>query len=372
MSTRDYGTEYEFQPGAQCNLAQYRRLVECSKSDDVDSWNKWRIGHPGEEIWLCGVDLTRASLDRINLGNAHLEGSVLTGARLEKAVLCEAHLDGAVLWQARLDGANLWQASLWSTKLWRARLRKAVLLHVAAQEAFLREADLRDADLSNADLQGAVLSHAHIEGAELKGALLQGADLQFAFIDGSTGIFGCRIDRQTDFTGVGLESGRIEPGIGELLRYNIRRKRWQAWYRQGPRWLQLLKWTFIAPFWWMSDYGHSMGRILSVFVLLALVFAGIYYLRPAWLVGLKQTGGWAGGVHAVYFSVVTMTTLGFGDIHANPDAWQGQILLMVQVICGYVLLGALITRLATLFTAGGPPARPAPRAPRRTAGRTHE
>ena len=58
--------------------------------------------------------------------------------------------------------------------------------------------------------------------------------------------------------------------------------------------------------------------------------------------------------HALYFSVVTMTTLGFGDIAANPDSWADQTLLMVQVILGYVLLGALVTRFAVLFTAGGP------------------
>ena len=49
-----------------------------------------------------------------------------------------------------------------------------------------------------------------------------------------------------------------------------------------------------------------------------------------------------------------MTTLGFGDIAANPDSWKGQGLLMVQLILGYVLLGALVTRFAVLFTAGGP------------------
>ena len=49
-----------------------------------------------------------------------------------------------------------------------------------------------------------------------------------------------------------------------------------------------------------------------------------------------------------------MTTLGFGDIAANPDSWAGQLLLMAQVIFGYVLLGALVTRFAVLFTAGGP------------------
>jgi hypothetical protein len=59
-------------------------------------------------------------------------------------------------------------------------------------------------------------------------------------------------------------------------------------------------------------------------------------------------------VRAVYFSVVTMTTLGFGDLYANPLRIAGHILLAIQVILGYVLLGALITRFAVLFTAGGP------------------
>jgi hypothetical protein len=49
-----------------------------------------------------------------------------------------------------------------------------------------------------------------------------------------------------------------------------------------------------------------------------------------------------------------MTTLGFGDIAANPASVSGQSLLMIQVILGYVLLGALVTRFAVLFTAGGP------------------
>ena len=97
-----------------------------------------------------------------------------------------------------------------------------------------------------------------------------------------------------------------------------------------------------------------MGRMLLVFLGLALSFGGVYYCCPGWLSGLNDAGGPSSAIHALYFSVVTMTTLGFGDIHANPASWQGQMLLMVQVIFGYILLGALITRLAVLFTAGGP------------------
>jgi hypothetical protein len=49
--------------------------------------------------------------------------------------------------------------------------------------------------------------------------------------------------------------------------------------------------------------------------------------------------------------------LGFGDIAANPYSWAGQGLLMAQVLLGYIMLGALVTRFAVLFTAGGPAGR---------------
>ncbi len=62
-------------------------------------------------------------------------------------------------------------------------------------------------------------------------------------------------------------------------------------------------------------------------------------------------------VRPVYFSIVTMTTLGFGDMYANKGSIAGHVILAVQVILGYVLLGALVTRFAVLFTAGGPAGR---------------
>jgi hypothetical protein len=41
-------------------------------------------------------------------------------------------------------------------------------------------------------------------------------------------------------------------------------------------------------------------------------------------------------------------------MYANAQSIWGHILLTIQVILGYVLLGALVTRFAVLFTAGGP------------------
>lgn len=49
-----------------------------------------------------------------------------------------------------------------------------------------------------------------------------------------------------------------------------------------------------------------------------------------------------------------MTTLGFGGMHANPDRPWGHIALIIQVLIGYILLAALVTRLAVLFRGSGP------------------
>lgn len=356
MPTRDYGSEYEFQPGAQCNIRQYRMLVHCASSGDVTEWNERRRGRPDEEVWLCGVDFAKMRLNKVNFGNAHLEGCVLAGAALEDAIFYDAHLDGAVLWQAHLEGANFWQARMRGAKLWRAHMQKAALLHADLEGASLRETDLQRADLSNANLQGAELAHARLQGAKLNNARLQGTDFQYALVDGATRIADCEVDRDTDFTGVGLDGSRVEPGLSQLLKYNIRRKRWREWYGTGPRWLQVCKRVFVGSFWWASDYGQSTVRILGTFTILAVAFAALYFCVPGLVRNLSEAGGFTKAVHALYFSVVVMTTLGFGDVHANPDVWPGQVVLIAHVLLGYVLLGALLTRLSVLFTAGGPSA----------------
>ncbi len=46
-----------------------------------------------------------------------------------------------------------------------------------------------------------------------------------------------------------------------------------------------------------------------------------------------------------YFSVVTFTTLGFGDV--TPIGWVGELVVMIEVILGYIGLGGLITIFAT-------------------------
>ncbi len=366
----------EQQPKKEWKLdqGQYNRLIECSKKgpEGIKEWNKWRKENSDEQIWLQGADLQDANLQGVKLDRANLQGADLANADLQGAKLYYADLQGTDLWLADLQGAKLEYVNLQRAKLRAADLQGAKLLGANLQGAELWSANLQEAGLATANLQGANLRNAKLQGTYLWAANLQRAKFWGAILNGSTCFLECEIDKDTDFRHTALENARIKSGTKILLKYNIRRMNWKDWYwgssnhkvydkddarpkRRACRvlWRLLITWP-VRLFWKMSNYGRSTGRIMLTFFALAIAFTFIYFLQPCYIMVNRQVGDIRGFVHALYFSVVTMTTLGFGDIAANPDSWPGQLILMVQVIFGYVLLGALVTRLAVLFTADGP------------------
>ncbi len=361
----------EAQKKLRCDPKQLEFLKKCSEKKDISEWNNWRDANRGEEIWLQGVDLFCFHLEGVILQRAHFEGANLNFAHLGGADIRGAHLEGANLTDAHLEEANLTDAHLEGVKLWLAHLEEAELSGVHLEGADLWDTCLKGADLYFAHLEGAKLRHAHLEEADLTGAFLEAADFTASIVDGSTLFWYCKVDRKTDFRGVGLGTCRIDEGTKYLLEYNRRRLNWEDWYtgrsekKEGEdeseiKWVHKMRQLLTSPvrlFWFLSDYGGSTIRILLVFFALAFAFAVAYWAKPDCVMVNGQVGALRNFLHSLYFSVVTMTTLGFGDIAANPQSSLGQVLLMLQVFCGYFLLGAIVTRLSILFTAGGPAGR---------------
>lgn len=286
--------------GLRCDLDQYEMLKRCSDKKDMTEWKEWRRDNPNKDVLLEGADLSHTTINDANFLRANLKSAILMNADLRGSCLMHSNLDSADFEDASLPGALLSCASLRATKF--------------------------------------VLTH----------------------VDGLTCLWNCKVNRKTVFSGVPLDVARIDPGTKQLLEYNIRRMNWEEWYKEHKR----LKWL-VKPFWLTSDYGLSMGRIVAAFFALASAFAIIYYLcgrfAPPGIVdnlfidrNEVAVAAWLVPLRTLYFSIVTMTTLGFGDMYANAHSIWGHILLSVQVILGYVLLAALVTRFAVLFTAGGP------------------
>jgi uncharacterized protein YjbI with pentapeptide repeats len=389
------GKESNNNSGRKFSQSQYDMLKRCSEAEDVAEWNDWRKANPDDRVLLEEAVLEKFHLSGVNLQDAFLRGANLQGANLEranlqKAKLWNANLQKAIFSNAKLQGANLQGANLQEAKLVGADLQKARFHEANLQGVWLWTANLREANLSaanlqqanllGADLQGARFEEANLKAAKLTKAKLQKADFRKAIVDGETLIWGCEIDRETNFGGVGLGAIRLQPGVKQLLQYNNRRRNWTQWYGEH----RFLQWP-VKWFWALSDYGVSTGRVLKSFTFFALAFALIYYVwgcvdvyglkiedRPGLISNLfaiestyEAVAPNQVPVRSVYFSVITMTTLGFGDMYANPatvydDLYMqirgvcGHVLLMMQVLLGYIMLGALVTRFAVLFEAGGP------------------
>ncbi len=96
---------------------------------------------------------------------------------------------------------------------------------------------------------------------------------------------------------------------------------------------------WIYRLWWItSDCGRSFWRWGAWTGVVVVLFATAYSFAEI------DFGDYRTRLSPLYFSVVTLTTLGFGDV--LPKSVGAQILTMIEVVVGYVALGGLLSILA--------------------------
>lgn len=97
---------------------------------------------------------------------------------------------------------------------------------------------------------------------------------------------------------------------------------------------------------------HRIRGAIALYLLLAMFFAFLYGLAEELAPGaFNLPGTWAGGPAArgetfYYFSIVTLTTVGFGDI--SPVHPFVRSLVMIEALIGQLYPAILIARLVTL------------------------
>ncbi|MEM9596303.1 MAG: ion channel [Acidobacteriota bacterium] len=102
---------------------------------------------------------------------------------------------------------------------------------------------------------------------------------------------------------------------------------------------------------------HRLRGAIAVYIVIGFIFALIFGLveglAPGSFQGLGPEGFGEDLHEAVYFSFVTLTTLGFGDI--TPESKLAQTLVVVEAILGQLFIAVLIGRLVSLSIANSPP-----------------
>ncbi|MBV4492723.1 pentapeptide repeat-containing protein [Pseudomonas oryzicola] len=338
------------------NKRQYLLLTACAEKGDFSDWNSY-VGST-EDL----IDLREANLENLKIVGAKFQNAQGEGANFNEAILTGAVLDGVDLsgshfLNAELTGVKVSGSAFHDCIFDRAKLsagtftmcnfngsrfHSAKLVSVEFWESNFQDSTFYAADLSDAKFYGG--GYNPIARKELRFNLF-GTSFKNAKFTSSTYFHLANVSRETDFRITSFESACYSTGLRQSLQYCNRRHNWNDWCENNG----VVKGLLVKMFWLASDYGRSPNRVIISFFSISLIYTLLYFLFP-----LLTSEGNLSFIRSFYFSVVTMTTLGFGDIYANKISWLSQLVLVTHVFFGYILLGALLTVLSNLFTADGP------------------
>ncbi|MCD6308729.1 MAG: pentapeptide repeat-containing protein [Candidatus Latescibacteria bacterium] len=287
---------------------------------------------------LSGMNLSRIDLSEADLTGSDLSGAKLFKANLQGAMLMRTNLETAEMTGADLSGANLEDAQCKRAGLGMASLKGAHLFRCNLEETTLSLTDFTGADLRNSNLRRARIREANIVNADLTNADLRETDLSLSTVKGST------------FTNADLREARLRLISGfekaTWIGVDIRDVNFAGAYRMRRN---IIDQNFIKEFraagklsaamyylWWItSDCGRSMLRWCMWIMILSLFYAWLFTFVEI------DYGEYRTWLSPFYYSVVTLTTLGYGDI--MPASVGGQFIAMMEVMSGYMMLGGLLS-----------------------------
>lgn len=290
---------------------------------------------------LAGLDLSGVNLSGCDLSESDLTGARLVGADLTDATLFGADLTEAELLGANLDGANLTEASLERAGLGRVSATGAELFGAQAADATFSGSNLADADLRTADLRRSRMIETTLERALFDGANMHSVDLTGATVGEAsfrnTDLTGARVRGVSEYTSadwIGADLREVDFTGAWLLRRHAFDENYIEEFRTQS---DLHEWLY--RLWWItSDCGRSLLRWSAWTVVIAALYA-IAYTQVDIDWGDHETP-----LSPVYYSVVTFTTLGYGDV--LPGSVAAQSLAISEVILGYFSLGGMMSILS--------------------------
>ncbi len=285
---------------------------------------------------LAGWDLSNADLSGSNLSNTNFSSANLTGTKL-----CNTNISGTEFLDASLVKADLAEAQGENCGFARADLSEVNAVGAQLKNSSFSEANFTDAIFGGANLEGGRLRGANLTAAEFVHANLRHCDLEDAQLDRAnfhlTDLHGCKLAgiqgyKTTNWIGVKVVD--IDLHGAYLVRRHIMDENYLYEFRKQSKYTEFLYWI-----WWItSDCGRSLLR-WTVCIFALIVAYGVAYTFVDIDYGDYQTP-----FSSMYYSIVTLTTLGYGDV--LPASTAAQILAISEALFGYIGLGGMLSIFA--------------------------
>lgn len=321
--------------------AMLRRLkVRCSKTSEN---RPLKLDLRG--ISLCNADLSGLDLSEYDFSYANLNGSIFSKtnfsfskfhhATLEKTDLDECEFIGADLTYASLNEcsarqggfgrADLSYASMINSNLSRATLSHSIFVHSDA-----RAANLDKARLSESDLSHAVFTRASLVQCDLKESNVEKTSFELANMQGA------RLMSVKNFESanwIRADIRDIDLRGAYLVRRFIADENFLYEFKTGSKLNMMMYHAWKIT----SDCGRSLTRFSICILVITLFFATLYGFVE---IDYGDSKTW---FSSIYFSIVTLTTLGYGDV--LPKSLAGQIIVTFHALAGFTGLGGLLSIL---------------------------
>ena len=246
---------------------------------------------------LKGLDLEGLDLEGIDFSMVNLDACDLRNAKLKNCIFFKASLKGSLLDGADISGADFTGADLTG----------AHMESVKGYEAGFGATRLQNARLFQADLHGSTFTKATLSGADLRCVDFTSSRMREANLS------------RADFT-------EDQNYLKEFKEHGFVQK--------------------IVYYIWLvtSNCGRSMMLWMMWTTCLTVFFAWLYTL-----VGV-DFGRYPTVLSPIYYSVVTLSTLGYGDV--VPKTVPAQLVAMAEVMTGYMMLGGLLSIFANKMPMG--------------------
>lgn len=331
------------------SCTMFNSNFEHSHLDSPQFSNVLLSGSSFREAQLNGAILQKCDLDDTNFKYSTLENSRILRQDIRDSNWIGAYLNDSNLHDSDLSGTNLRLA-----KLREANLTQTILRDCNLEEAELEHTDLRDANLEDAKLNEALVRNPRInEGTDFGETCIYEREADKAaarsnetlgdetFKNAGKRFLNRLLNRSEDADSLrgAVRVYRLyqrllrEASLPEDMRpFRIREKhtRRKLALRES-KYLQWLKLTFDR---WTMLYGESVGRVVLCSLFVIFLFTGLY-------AGFGEIASKPSTLfQMLYFSIVTFTTLGYGDIQPATEATQ--MLAAVESFIGVLLMALLV------------------------------
>ncbi len=298
-------------------------------------------GGSGENFILQKVVLPNAEFIKINLNKADL-----SQADFRNANFCHSDISNANLIGCDLEGSDLTGINFRSTDFTQANLKKTRLWHADLSYSNISEADLRDADLWNCRLYSTRLWHADLRN--IKSMTMQN------FSRPMRG-FLSRADEKIDEKGIlsaeesyrdlkkyFMENGRYKDASWASFKEKIMERCWLGKNRD----IAYLPHALMGI---LCGYGEKPNRIILSSLAIILIYGVTYYLLKAIMASYSYAGNYSLG-DCIYYSIITFTTLGYGDFIPKENVYY-RLLAGSEAFIGAFMIGLFVFTLSRKYSA---------------------